>query len=483
MARFVALVALIATAEVATAEPAVTDAILSAAISDVMAFSALQMARFSGTPGLAQTFNNTYVFTATQTWHRFEVDGTVFVDTGDIGQQWLRDSSNQMMPYIPLAKTSVAVRSVFSGVLKRMTRFFVDDIYASAFNPTPKPNSEECPHTLECPECTCEHCSPACSKYSYQHNYEMDSICFVVGLAHKFWQVTNDTSAFDSVFHSALEQMVELFSVEQDHLNHSPYRFDKGEHVTPNSSAHVGLLWGMSRPSDDREYFNYNIPQNMLAVVALTKTAELAKTVFSDPALEKRALALRDSVDAAIQKHGVFLGNLTVPKMYAFEVDGFGNQLLMDDANMPNLLSIPFMGYPDTLGLYENTRSFVLRPLQKIGRLWSPGNPYYYEGQVAAGLGSGHQSHGLRPASHNRGAQCFEKCVWPLGLIMEARTAGDAKREKEILLLLLKTDDGQQYMHEGFDANNATKYNRDYFGWANAMFASWVMESSAFGGK
>jgi meiotically up-regulated gene 157 (Mug157) protein len=455
----------------------ITNATINEAIADVMAHSVEQMAHLSSKDGLAQTFNNTYVFTATQTWHRFDADGTVFVDTGDIGQQWLRDSCNQMAPYIPLAKTSKAVRSVFIAALKRMSRFFVDDIYASAFNPTPKPNLDECPVTLECPECTCADCSPACSEYSYQHNYEMDSICFVMDLAHKFWKATNDTSAFDPVFHFALQQMVELFLVEQDHLNHSPYRFDRGEHISPNATAGVGLLWGNSRPSDDREYYNYNIPQNMLAVVALTKVAEIADTVFHDTALAKSATALRDSVDEAIQKYGVFEGNRTLPKMYAFEVDGFGRQLLMDDANMPNLLSIPFMGYHDSLGLYKNTRAFVLRPPQHKGLKQLAGNPYYYVGAVAAGLGSGHQSHGLRPATH--GPQCFEDCIWPLGLIMEAFTADDKKREKEILQLLLKTDDGQRYMHEGFNANNATMYNRDFFGWANAMFALWVAGGGA----
>ena len=262
-------------------------------------------------------------------------------DSGDIHQQWLRDSSNQMRVYIPLAKASKPVADVFVNALKRMSQYFVGDTYASAFNPLPRDQMgdsslySQCPKSLECLNCTCEDCAPTCSQYSYQHNFELDSFCFTVDLAHRYWNATNDARAFDQTFHSALGKFVDLLVTEQDHGNLSPYRFRTNwtdqsapnNHVAPpKQTAKVGLLWSDSRPSDDREELNYNIPQNMFATVALAKAAELASKIFNDPALAARATNLSASVNEAIELFGVFKGNLTVPRMYAFEVDGFGNQ-------------------------------------------------------------------------------------------------------------------------------------------------------------
>ena len=311
------------------------------------------------TANLSATFNNTFTFTATQTWHRFHAgDETIFIDTGDIHQQWLRDSCNQMRVYIPLAKASKPVADVFVSALKRMALYFVGDTYASAFNPLPRDQMDDsslysqCPKSLECLNCTCEDCAPTCSSYSYQHNFELDSFCFTVDLAHRYWSATKDARAFDANFHAALDKFVELLTTEQDHGNLSPYRFrtdwtdqsPPNNHVAPpRPTAKVGLLWSDSRPSDDREWFNFNIPQNMFATVALTKLAKLASNIFNDHELAARATNLSAAVNDAIETYGVFEGNLTVPKMYAFEVDGFGNKVLMDDANMPNLLGIPYM--------------------------------------------------------------------------------------------------------------------------------------------
>ena len=185
-------------------------------------------------------------------------------------------------------------------------------------------------------------------------------------------------------------------------------------------------------------------------------------------------------------------------------MDGFGNQLLMDDANLPNLLSsVPYLGYNDTLGLYAATRAFVLTPQRHdpiLCRLLPElcvGNPNYYVGIEASGLGSRHTSHGLRII--HKGPECKERCVWPLGLIMEAITTsppppspspsrfgprgGDGEqRKRDILCTLLQTDDGTGFMHEGFSADNASIYNRDWFGWANSLFSMWLLQSDSFTG-
>ena len=453
------------------------------AVSDILGVSHDWMVRLSGGSStfseLALTFNNTFTFTATRTWE-VQPDGTIFVHTGDISQMWLRDSSQQIRPYLYLAPQFPAVSQVFSAIFSRMARFFVGDPYASAFNMEASRNLDECPPTLDCLNCSCVNCAPACGNHTYQHSYEMDSFLFVVDLVHRHWKLTGDTAALDGVFHTALKVLVRMLGVEQDHTNLSPYRFPFNANASRPSkgrdpsfaAAKVGLLWGFSRPSDDRMQYNYNIPDNMLAVVVLGKAADLARAVFGDAALAEAAEALAASVDEAIQTHGIFPGNATTPRIYAFEVDGFGRQLLMDDANLPNLLSIPFMGYADKALVYGATRAFVLSPWVS-GTLF-PGNPSFFSGEAASGLGSTHQSHGLRPL--HPGTQCFSKCVWPLGLIMEGLTLPRADpRQAELQALLLRTDDGTGFMHEGFNADDASRYNRDLFGWANSMFAVWVM--------
>lgn len=179
------------------APPPPPGSLLAAAVGDVLEASARHMAGLNlssvatGAPTLLQTFNNTFTFTATKTWSMWNAtgtpDGTVFVDTGDIQQQWLRDSANQLRPYVALARSSAHVAEVFVQSLRRMSRFFVDDVYGSAFNPYAEPQHDKCPKTLRCPNCTCQGCAPACSTFTYQHNYEMDSYCYVVDLAHRFW--------------------------------------------------------------------------------------------------------------------------------------------------------------------------------------------------------------------------------------------------------------------------------------------------------
>ena len=242
------------------------------------------------------------------------------------------------------------------------------------------------------------------------------------------------TALFDDTFEDALHLWIAQLHDEADHLNRSPYSCGKSCGM-PKPTAKVGLLWGAARPSDDDQAYNYNIPDNMFATVALDKAAELADQVFRNSALANDCSSLALSVEKAIQQYGIFQGNLTVPRMYAFEVDGFGNQLLLDDANMPNLLSIPYLGYKDPLNLYDNTRTFSLRPQHNPfdGDCWEQkylchGNPNYFVGSVARGLGSHHQSHYLRPV--NPGKECRGECVWPLGLIMEALTSNSIERER-----------------------------------------------------
>jgi Uncharacterized conserved protein len=93
---------------------------------------------------------------------------------------------------------------------------------------------------------------------------------------------------------------------------------------------------------------------------------------------------------------------------YVYEVDGFGNQLFMDDANVPSLLSLPYLGCCTASDpIYRRTRAKIL----------SDTNPYFFRGQAGEGIGGPHVGQNM---------------IWPLGIIMRALTSTD---DKEITLV------------------------------------------------
>jgi meiotically up-regulated gene 157 (Mug157) protein len=138
--------------------------------------------------------------------------------------------------------------------------------------------------------------------------------------------------------------------------------------------------------------------------------------------------------------------------IYAYEVDGFGNQLLMDDANVPSLLSLSYLGCCTANDpVYVRTRSFVL----------SDDNPYFFRGKAGEGIGGPHV--GLH-------------MIWPLGIIMRALTSNDDKEILNCLRVLKNTHAGTGFMHEAFDKDDPKKFTRSWFAWANTMFGELIVK-------
>jgi meiotically up-regulated gene 157 (Mug157) protein len=210
------------------------------------------------------------------------------------------------------------------------------------------------------------------------------------------------------------------------------------------------MTWSGFRPSDDACSYGYLIPANMFAVVVLGYLAEIARDVWGDTEMETEARRLAGEIDAGIQAHGI-VEHPSYGAIYAYEADGLGHHALMDDANVPSLLSIPYLGYRGADDpLYQNTRRFIL----------SRGNPYFFEGSAAAGIGSPHTPH---------------RYIWPLALAMQGLTATDPAERERMLDLLERTDAGTQYMHESFFADNPGRFTRSWFAWANALFSELVL--------
>jgi len=354
-------------------------------------------------------------------------DGTAYVKTGDIPAEWLRDASAQVRPYLFFAKSDMQVASLLRGIIAREGKYLQVDPYANAF-------------TID--------------YRVWEQKFELDSLAYPIILAWSYWKATGDASIFTGDESLGFDKALETMEREQDHGHNSRYthkelRDDDGN-PGPNPVAYTGMIWSGFRPSDDACKYNYLIPSEMMAVVALGDLEEVERTVYRNLIKSNRAKTLRAEVQDGIQKYGeVFTPNYGY--VYAYEVDGLGHQTLMDDANIPSLLSAPYIGYtkPDSF-VYRNTRKFLL----------SKDNPYYYTGKVASGIGSAHTNDGY---------------VWPLALIMQGLTATTEGERRDVLSQLLASDPGDHLLHESFDPNDPDKFSRKDFGWPNALFSEFVM--------
>jgi meiotically up-regulated gene 157 (Mug157) protein len=370
-------------------------------------------------------------------------DGTTFVLTGDIPAMWLRDSAAQMRPYLLLCKDDPGLQDTLIGVLHRQLEYVVLDPYANAFNK----EANGAGHVTDDTEM---------SPWVWERKYEIDSLCFPLELAYRLWRITGRADVIDERFRAAAEAIVELWTVEQDHEERSTYRFQRDEpDMLPTDTLSregrgrltrpTGMSWSAFRPSDDATELGFNVPGNMFASVVLGYLQEIATEVLRDSELADRAKALKADIDDGIARHGV-VDHPVHGQVYAYEVDGLGQSLLMDDANMPSLLSIPLTGYAAADDpTYLATRRLLL----------SPENPYYYSGTHAAGIGSPHTP---------------PRYIWHIALAVQGISSTSPEERRRLLELLRDTTGGTGQMHEGFDVDDPTQYTRDWFSWANAMF-------------
>ena len=393
-------------------------------------------------------------------------DGTVHVITGDIPAMWLRDSAAQLRPYLVPAKEDKNLSDLIVGVSRRQFMFLNLDPYANAFN------LEANSHHYSRDD---ENMNP----WVWERKYEIDSLCYPIQLAYLIWKETGRTDHFDQSFFLGIEKILSTWETEQHHEERSEYRFHRentryfdtisrdGKGSLVNSG--IGLIWSGFRPSDDGCTYGYLIPSNMFAVVVLSYVREIlhALVISSDKQEEyvgsigmdkqffvntdMRAKALIASVSAAIEKYGIAdLGDGEFA--YAYEVDGFGNFLMMDDANVPSLLSMDYLGYkPANREAAHRTRKWIL----------SEENPYFYAGKEAKGIGSQHTKAGY---------------VWPIALSMQGLTSGSKEEKRKLLSLLSDTTAGTGNMHESFDVNDQTLFSREWFSWSNALFCELVMD-------
>ncbi|MDQ0720697.1 meiotically up-regulated gene 157 (Mug157) protein [Paenibacillus sp. W4I10] len=401
-------------------------------------------------PELNQMFKNCFTNTMATTIQRKE-DGTTFVITGDIPAMWLRDSAAQVRPYLVLASEDEDIADMIAGLVERQLNYILLDPYANAFNETESGKGHQEDLTQM-------------NDWIWERKYEIDSLAYPIQLSYLLWKNTGRTTQFNNTFRKAAQIIMQLWQVEQHHETKSPYTFQRLDAPETDTlsregrgteTVYTGMTWSGFRPSDDRCEYGYLIPSNMFAVVALRYLQEIAEAVFKDETLAATAQQLEEQINKGIQDYGT-VEHPEYGTIYAYETDGKGNHNLMDDANVPSLLSLPYLGYVEENDeVYQNTRRFIL----------STNNPYFYEGTAAAGIGSPHTPEGY---------------IWHIALSMQGLTTADRNEKLRLLQLIQQTDAGTGLTHEGFSANNPHEYTRPWFSWSNMLFSELMMDYCGF---
>lgn len=400
-------------------------------------------------PELAWLFTNCFPNTLDTTVEFEMINGKpdTFVITGDIFAMWLRDSSAQVWPYLPYMAQDKNLQQLIAGVINRQTKCVLIDPYANAFNRNKEGSYWSSDITDMKPEL-------------HERKWEVDGLCYVIRLAYEYWKLTGDVSCFDADWHKAMQLIVNTFREQQRKTDNGPYRFMRKTAKASdtqfgngygNPMRPTGLICSMFRPSDDATTYPFLIPSNCFAVVSLRQLADMERIIFKNTDFASECEQLATEVDAAIRKYGI-VNHPKYGKIYAYEVDGFGNSLMMDDANVPSLLALPYLGYCKVSDrIYQNTRRFV----------WSADNPYFYKGKTAEGIGGPHI--GLDR-------------IWPMSIIMKGLTSNSKTEIAECIRMLKSTHGGTGFMHESFHKDNPEEYTRPWFAWANTLFGEFMIK-------
>ena len=406
-----------------------------------------------GNQELAWMFGNCFPNTLDTTVDFGTLDGRpdTYVITGDIDAMWLRDSSAQVWPYLPLMREDAALQQLIAGVINRQARCILLDPYANAFYKDANQISEWKSDNTDM--------KPGV----HERKWEVDSLCFPIRLAYGYWKNSGDTSPFDDRWREAILRVLQTFREQQRKHGPGPYHFQRRTEVQTDTVAGngygrparpVGLICSMFRPSDDATVFSYLVPANFFAMVSLRQAAEMLEHIHHDTDTASQCRALADEVESALNQYAI-VKHEKFGRIYAYEVDAYGNSYSIDDGNVPSLLSLPYLKAvkPDN-EIYLNTRRFVL----------SEADPYYCVGKAASGPGGPHAGVGM---------------IWPLGLTVQGITSTNDEEIKHCLDTLQHTHAGTGFMHESFDKDDPSHYTRAWFAWANTMFGEFILKVDA----
>lgn len=425
---------------------------------------------------LARVFENAFPNTLDTTvrWH---TDGTEmqkgyvsqkwagqqsFIVTGDINAEWLRDSTNQLAQYQILAKKDKAIHNLILGAINTQAEYVITSPYCNAFQPPPPSGISPSDNGQG------DNVHPAFEpSFVFECKWEIDSLAAFLSLTNQFFNHTGSTEFYTKRWSMALETIFAVIEQQSggtfnEHGNYrkNEYTFQRVTNTGTETlnlngignpvAGGTGLVRSSFRPSDDATILPFFIPGNAMMAVELERAAVMVEKKG------KREVALRlkrkaQKIREGIMTHGV-VEHQVYGRVFAYEVDGYGSQILMDDANLPSLLALPVMGFCDRNDeIYQNTRTMILE---------KAGNPYYLTGRSFHGIGGPHVG-----VSH----------AWPMSLLVQAMTSEDDAEIAEILEMVKKTC-ALGLIHESVNVNSVRDYTRSWFAWANSVFAQTIID-------
>jgi len=400
---------------------------------------------------LGWLFNNCFPNTLDTTVTYSIKDGKpdTYVITGDIDAMWLRDSSAQVWPYLSFMNQDRQLQQLVAGVINHQAKCILKDPYANAFYNDPDKVGDWA------------HDVTKMQPGIHERKWEIDSLCYPIRLAHKYWQITGDPTPFDESWKTAIALTLKTFKEQQRKENEGPYSFQRktswatdgvpmngyGYPVKPN-----GLICSAFRPSDDATIYMYLVPSNFFAVVSLKQAAAMVKSIHKDEALATELSALAAEVETALKKYAI-INHPQYGTIYAYEVNGYGSYNLMDDANVPSLLGLPYLNALSKEDpIYQNTRKMLL----------SLNNPFFFKGTAGEGIGGPHAGKDM---------------IWPLGITIRGLTSLHDEEIKHCIAMLKSSNAGTGFMHESFNKDDAANFSRPWFAWANTLFGEFLWET------
>ncbi|KAI5844985.1 hypothetical protein DFP73DRAFT_477216 [Morchella snyderi] len=435
----------------------------SDAVEDVISTMTANMAD----PDMARLFENCFPNTLDTTvrWHvdsDKQEERQSFIVTGDINAQWLRDSTNQLAQYMVLVGKDAKLKALIEGAINTQADFILQSPYCNAFQPpkasglAPTSNGQaDTVHPTYDPDVV------------FECKYELDSLASFLSLGNQYHAATQSTTHITARWILALKNVLNLISEQRTStfaadgsIQNQVYTFTRTttrgtetlnlDGIGNPLAANTSLVRSAFRPSDDAAIMQYFIPGNAFMAVELKRTAEVL-TAASQSALAAEVLALGKEIEAGVWKYGV-VQHPVFGKVFAYEVDGYGSNIIMDDANLPSLLALPLLGFVDVDNeVYKNTRKMILSP---------QGNPYYLVGSKFSGIGGPHI--GITHA-------------WPISLLVQAMTSNDDAEIKSLLKAVVAASP-LGLVHESVNVQRTEDYTRNWFAWANSVFAQTILD-------